>query len=64
MPSVIATGRALWKIYVVLTFLAIGLILFTGLSLWESVNLALAAISTRGIYHARGGYSLLSQRLL
>src|SRR5512136_2314973 len=43
MPSVIATGRALWKIYGLLTFFAISLILFTGLSLWESVNLAFAA---------------------
>jgi trk system potassium uptake protein len=48
MPSVISTGRALWKIYALLTFIAISLILFTGLSLWESVNLALAAISTGG----------------
>jgi trk system potassium uptake protein TrkH len=48
MPSVIATGRSLWKIYGFLTFMAVGLILFSGLSLWESVNLALAAISTGG----------------
>ena len=48
MPGVISTGRALWKIYALLTFIAISLILFTGLSLWESVNLALAAISTGG----------------
>lgn len=48
MPSVISTGRALWKIYALLTFIAISLIIFTGLSLWESVNLALAAISTGG----------------
>jgi trk system potassium uptake protein len=55
MPSVIATGRALWKIYGVLTFLAIGLILFSGLSLWESVNLAFAAISTGGFTLHEGG---------
>ena len=55
MPSVIATGRSLWKIYGFLTFLAIGLILFSGLSLWESVNLALAAISTGGFcIHQQG----------
>ena len=57
MPSVIASGRALWKIYGVLTFLAVGLILFTGLSLWESVNLGLAAIST-------GGFTLHQQGIL
>ncbi len=51
----IATGRALWKIYGILTFFALGLILFTGLSLWESVNLALAAISTGGFTLHEGG---------
>jgi trk system potassium uptake protein len=48
MPSVVSTGRALWKIYGLLTFVAVGLILFTGLSLWESVNLGLTTISTGG----------------
>ena len=55
MPSVIATGRALWKIYGILTFFAISLILFTGLSLWESVNLALSAISSGGFTLHEGG---------
>ncbi|MDD1686501.1 potassium transporter TrkG [Methanoregula sp.] len=55
LPSVVATGRSLWKIYAVLTFCAIGLILFTGLSLWESVNLALSAISTGGFTLHSGG---------
>jgi trk system potassium uptake protein TrkH len=55
MPSVIATGRALWKIYGMLTFIAITLILFTGLSLWESVNLAFAAVSTGGFTLHEGG---------
>jgi trk system potassium uptake protein TrkH len=55
MPAVAAAGRSLWKIYAVLTFCAIGLILFTGLSLWESVNLALSAISTGGFTLHEGG---------
>jgi|SRR5208337_2069371 len=55
LPTVIATGRNLWKIYGVLTFCAIGLVLFTGLSLWESVNLALSAISTGGFTLHPGG---------
>jgi len=55
MPGIIAAGRSLWKIYAVLTFCAIGLILFTGLSLWESVNLALSAISTGGFTLHEGG---------
>ena len=55
MPGIVAAGRALWKIYAVLTFCAIGLILFTGLSLWESVNLALSTISTGGFTLHEGG---------
>jgi trk system potassium uptake protein TrkH len=55
MQSVLATGRSLWKIYVFFTIMAIGLILFAGLSLWESVNLALAAISSGGFcIHQQG----------
>ena len=55
MPSIISTGRAIWKIYGLLTFVALGLILFTGLSLWDSVNLALSAISTGGFSVVNGG---------
>jgi trk system potassium uptake protein TrkH len=55
MPSVIATGRALWKIYGVLTFIAISLIMFTGLSLWEAVNLAFSAVSGGGFTLHEGG---------
>jgi trk system potassium uptake protein TrkH len=55
MLTVIATGRALWKIYAMLTFFAVSLILFTGLSLWESINLAFAAISSGGFIIHEGG---------
>jgi trk system potassium uptake protein TrkH len=55
MQGVVSTGRALWKIYGILTFFALGLILFTGLSLWESVNLALTTISTGGFTLHEGG---------
>ena len=55
MPSILSKGRAIWKIYGLLTFVAIGLILFTGLSLWDSVNLALTTISTGGFTSHDGG---------
>lgn len=48
MRGVISAGRSLYKIYALLTFIAVGLILFSGISLWESVNLALTTISTGG----------------
>jgi trk system potassium uptake protein len=67
MPTVIATGRALWKIYAAITFVAVSLILFTGLSLWESVNLAFAAVSTGGFTLHEGGilfYNSIALELL
>ncbi|MFA5346662.1 MAG: potassium transporter TrkG [Methanoregula sp.] len=67
MLTVIATVRALWKIYAVLTFFAVSLILFTGLSLWESVNLAFAAISSGGFTIHEGGilfYNSIALELL
>jgi trk system potassium uptake protein TrkH len=64
MPSVIATGRALWKIYGMLTFFAISLILFTGLSLWESVNLGLTAISSGGFTLHEGGILYYNNTML
>ncbi|MDD1704831.1 MAG: TrkH family potassium uptake protein [Methanoregula sp.] len=64
MPGAIATGRALWKIYGLLTFMAIGLILFAGLPLWESVNLGLSAISTGGFVIHQGGIPFYHNFLL
>ncbi|HJJ28428.1 MAG TPA: TrkH family potassium uptake protein [Methanocorpusculum sp.] len=49
MPSVIATAFQMWKIYAILTGISLILIMLTGVSLWEGVNLALCAISTGGM---------------
>jgi trk system potassium uptake protein TrkH len=57
LPSVLSTGRRLLKIYLLLTFIAISLILFTGLSLWEALNLGLTTIST-------GGFTLHQEGIL
>lgn len=46
MPSVVATGMEMWKIYLVLTAVSIGLILLSGIPLWDAVNIALVAIAT------------------
>jgi len=55
MPSVVATGIEMWKIYVVLTAAAIGLILLSGVPVWDAVNIALVAIATGGFsVHAEG----------
>lgn len=49
MPSVIATAFQMWKIYLILTLIAIVAILLTGLSLWDAVNVAFCAIATGGM---------------
>ncbi|MEA5036922.1 Trk system potassium uptake protein TrkH [bioreactor metagenome] len=49
MPSVIATAFQMWKIYLILTLIAILAILLTGLSLWDAVNVAFCAIATGGM---------------
>jgi trk system potassium uptake protein TrkH len=49
MPSIVSTARRMWVIYVTLTVLFIGIIFaFTGVSLWDSVNLVMVAIATGG----------------
>jgi trk system potassium uptake protein TrkH len=55
MPSVVATGFEMWKIYLVLTAASIGLVLVSGVPLWDAVNIALVGISTGGFsVHAEG----------
>ena len=64
MPTVMNTGRALFRIYALLTFIAVSLILFTGLSLWEAVNLGLSAISTGGFTIHEEGILYFNSRFL
>lgn len=55
MPSVVATGMEMWKIYLVLTAASVGLVLLSGIPLWDAVNIALAGIATGGFsVHAQG----------
>jgi trk system potassium uptake protein TrkH len=55
MPSVVATGFEMWKIYLVLTTASVGLILLSGVSIWDAVNIALSGIATGGFsVHAEG----------
>ncbi|WP_366830532.1 TrkH family potassium uptake protein [Methanoculleus sp.] len=48
MPSVVATGFEMWRIYLVLTVLGVGLVLLSGIPLWDAVNIVMTAISTGG----------------
>ncbi|HOI13187.1 MAG TPA: TrkH family potassium uptake protein [Methanoculleus sp.] len=55
MPSVVATGLEMWKIYLVLTAASIVLVLLSGIPVWDAVNIALVAISTGGFsVHSEG----------
>ncbi|MFA7562910.1 MAG: TrkH family potassium uptake protein [Methanoculleus sp.] len=64
MPSVVATGMEMWKIYLVLTAVSIGLILLSGVSLWDAVNIALVAIATGGFSVHSGGIPYYNNPLL
>ncbi len=57
MPGVIGTAMQMWKIYAVLTVLAVVMILLTGVGLWDAVNLAFCAISTGGMAMYTDGVS-------
>ncbi len=48
MPSVVATAIEMWRIYLVLTALGIGLVLLSGIPLWDATNIVMTAISTGG----------------
>lgn len=55
MPSVVATGFEMWKIYLALTAASIALVLVSGVPLWDAVNIALVAIATGGFsVHSEG----------
>jgi len=55
MPSVVATAIEMWRIYLVLTVLGIGLVLISGIPLWDAVNIVMTAISTGGFaVHSAG----------
>jgi trk system potassium uptake protein TrkH len=55
MPSVVSTGLQMWKIYIILTLISIGLIKLSGIPLWDAVNIALVGIATGGFsVHSEG----------
>ena len=55
IPVTASTSRRMWMIYLVLTFAFTGLIMFTGIPLWDSLNLVMVAIATGGFTLHTGG---------
>jgi trk system potassium uptake protein TrkH len=48
MPNVVSTGRRMWLIYLFLTFVFTGLVMLSGIPLWDSLNLVMVALATGG----------------
>ncbi len=48
MPSVVSTGRRMWAIYVFLTVVFTGMVLLSGIPLWDAMNLVMVSLATGG----------------
>jgi trk system potassium uptake protein TrkH len=57
MPSVVATAVQMWRIYLILTVAGVGLVLLSGIPLWDAINISMTAIAT-------GGFSVHSQGIM
>jgi len=55
VSSSLSTSRRMWMIYLVLTFGFTGMIMLTGISLWDSLNLVMTTIATGGFTLHDGG---------
>jgi len=64
MPSVVATGFQMWKIYIVLTGIGVLMILLTGVGLWDAVNLSMCALATGGFTVHSAGISYYDNHAL
>ncbi len=64
MPNVVSTGRRMWVIYLFLTFLFTGLVMLSGIPLWDSLNLVMVAIATGGFSIHNAGVSYYNNPLL
>lgn len=55
MPNVVDTASQMWKIYIILTVAGICLVLFSGIELWDAINISMTAIATGGFsVHSAG----------
>ncbi|MBN1166061.1 MAG: TrkH family potassium uptake protein [Methanospirillaceae archaeon] len=64
MPNVISTAKSLWKLYTTLTILFIGLILLTGVPVFDAVNLVMSGIATGGFSVHDAGVSYYDSLML
>jgi trk system potassium uptake protein TrkH len=59
-----STSRRMWMIYLVMTFAFTGLIMLSGIPLWDSLNLVMVAIATGGFTVHAGGLAYYNNPLL
>jgi len=64
LPAMIATGRQIWAVYILITLMATGIILLARVPLWDAVNLAISGISTGGFIPRAGGLSYFDNTVL
>jgi trk system potassium uptake protein TrkH len=64
LPAVISTGKEIWAVYGFLTLLGIGIILISGIPLYDALNLSLTTISTGGFVPTPGGIAGYQNPLL
>jgi len=64
LPSVINTGKDIWAVYIFLTLVGIGIILISGIPLYDAITLSLSTISTGGFIPIEGGIQTYGNPLL
>jgi trk system potassium uptake protein TrkH len=64
VPASVSSSRRMWMIYLVLTFAFTGLVMLSGIPLWDSLNLVMVAIATGGFTLHAGGLGYYNNPLL
>lgn len=64
MPNVVSTGRRMWVIYVFLTIVFTGMVMLSGVPLWDAFNLTMVSIATGGFTPHDAGISFYDNALL
>jgi len=59
-----STSRRMWRIYLFLTFAFTGLVMLSGIPLWDAVNLVMVAIATGGFTLHTSGLAYYNNPLL
>jgi trk system potassium uptake protein TrkH len=64
MPNVVSTGRRMWIIYLFLTIFFTGMVMISGIPLWDALNLVMVSLATGGFSIHDAGISYYHNPLL